>query len=131
MKTVIMKPFGQSLLSELTCQEMRELCIPLKSLNFGYATREQAISYMNCVEQKLNVLHEITRSGRDFSDNSLKFDTNFVYYALIDMWQIINDYVNLKDALLYEKYAETNKSKHTCDDCKGECNKIDRCHCSQ
>ena len=108
------KVFGK-----LTKNEIILLKKPIKQLNFKYATREHAFGYINLLEHKINAIREISRFGKDF-DDSIKFDSQFVYYLLVDAWLVMNDYLRLKDEFLYQKYAKTEEDKLTCESCKVE-----------
>lgn len=111
------KVFGKGPFGELTKQEKTSLLTPMKPLNFKYANRPHAICYMNLLEAKINAIREVTRLGKDFGDNQFKFTTEFVYHALVDMWQVMDAYLTIKDELLYAKYAEGEENKYFCEDC--------------
>ena len=120
MKTVVKnKVCGKKIFGKLTKSEIVELKTPIKQLNFKYANREHAYGYMKLLENKINAIREISRLGKDF-DDSIKFDSQFVYKLLVDAWQVMDDYLRLKDEFLYIKYSKIEKEKLTCESCKVE-----------
>lgn len=106
---------------KLTKQELLTLKSPIKQLNFKFATREHALGYINLLLDKINAIKKVTRFEEDF-DKSINFDCKFVYYLLVDASQVMKDYLRLKDEFMYQKYAEIEKDKMSCESCKIERN---------
>ena len=91
-------------------------------LNFKFAKREQAVGYLNLLQDKIGTVRRCTRLGEDFSQLSLKFGTEFVYKMMVDLYVLLDDYLRLKDQMLYQKYAEDSRSVAfpACDACETE-----------
>lgn len=116
----------------LSKEEKEDLLSPIKPLNFRVAKREHTVGYLYLLNRKINALRNISRLGNDIDEVALKFSAEMVYKTLVDMQGLLNEYMQLKDELLYNNYAiETEKCKNCvhldqftslCVDCVEEAN---------
>ena len=109
------------------CEELspsEKICLrsSIKPLNFKFAKREHVVGYLNLLKSKIGAIRRCTRLGKDFSQLPLKFGTEFVYKMMVDMFVLLDDYLRLKDQMLYQKCAEDCRSLAfpACDDCETE-----------
>ena len=73
----------------------------IKPLNVRCANREQVVGCLYLLEQKINALKKCTRQGQNFDQFEINFSSEFVYKALLDLFFALEDYLHVKDTLLY------------------------------
>ena len=107
----------------LSKQEKESLLFPMTRLNMKKANREDMVNYLYSLEQKIHAIRQCTRLGKELYALKLNFDTEFVYNILIDMFVLMDDYVELKDKVLYNKYAkDCEKEDYRKQECIYNCN---------
>ena len=100
---------------KLTKDEKDDLMSNMKPLNFKIAKREHSVGYLYLLQDKIRKIERIPKLGDQFPH--YKFPTEMVYKTLVDFECVLDDYISMKDLLLYQKYARDSE-KQVCFDCE-------------
>lgn len=102
----------------------QKLCLqsPIKSLHVKRANRQEVCGYLYHVKKKIQTIQKCIRRGpgNDFDKLKLKFNTEFVYKILVDFYVTMEDYLRVKDMLLYKEYSDKCDFDYSCNECKFE-----------
>ena len=113
----------------LTLKQKECLLSSIKPLNVRCANREQVVGYLYLLEQKINALKKCTRQGQNFDQFEINFSSEFVYKALLDLYFALEDYLHVKDTLLYVQYTQEGNRNLICDFCKAKQIVASPCFC--
>ena len=92
----------------------------IKPLDVKCATREQIVGYLYLLNKKIDAINHSTDMGTNFKNLHLTFSSEFVYKALVDLQCAMEDYISVKDQMLYQQYAEKMQRQLCCDDGKAQ-----------
>lgn len=102
-----------------TLNDEEKLCLvdSIKPINVRFANREQVFGYLYLLERKINTIEAYTSQGKFFENFNVHFSSEFVYKALVDLAVTMQDYLRVKDMLLYREYAKEAEND-LCSECK-------------